>query len=152
MSCAFNRILGVNLRTCRRLWGGHESKESHERGRHSRKNTEVERHLKSCGRFQRNFPDFTEARAISNRVVFHFTRHELVRCNLKVDPAFRPVRDELRPALWWCGTLRLRIFAWFMARFGMKTDKHLGHYKARLFSELPGTVLVIGSGPGATPH
>src|SRR4051794_41952128 len=50
------------------------------------------------------------------------------------------------------GPLRLRIFAWFMARFGMKTDRYLGHYKARLFSELTGTVLEIGSGAGANLH
>lgn len=50
------------------------------------------------------------------------------------------------------GPLRLRIFAWFMARLGMKTDKYLGHYKARLFSELTGTVLEIGSGAGANLH
>ena len=104
MSCAFNRILGANLRACRRVWGGHESKEGHERGRDPRKNTEAERHTKSCGRFRRNSPDFTEARAIWHRVVFHFAGHELVRCNLKVDPAFRRVRHELRPTLWWCGT------------------------------------------------
>jgi hypothetical protein len=42
------------------------------------------------------------------------------------------------------GPLRLRIFAWFMARFGVKTDKYLGHYKANLFSNLSGTVLEIG--------
>ena len=34
----------------------------------------------------------------------------------------------------------------------MKTDKYLGHYKARLFSELSGTVLEIGSGAGANLH
>ena len=39
-----------------------------------------------------------------------------------------------------------------MARFGMKTDRYLGHYKARLFSELTGTVLEIGSGAGANLH
>jgi len=50
------------------------------------------------------------------------------------------------------GPLRLRIFAWFMARFGMKTDKYLGHYKANLFSNLSGTVLEIGSGAGANLH
>src|SRR5437763_194135 len=50
------------------------------------------------------------------------------------------------------GPLRLRIFAWFMARFVVITDKYLGHYKADLFSNLSGTVLEIGSGAGANLH
>src|SRR4051794_24907199 len=53
---------------------------------------------------RRNSLDFTEARAIWHRVVFHFAGHELIRCNLKIDPALRPVRHDLRPTLWWCGT------------------------------------------------
>jgi len=39
-----------------------------------------------------------------------------------------------------------------MARFGVKTDKYLGHYKANLFFNLSGTVLEIGSGAGANLH
>lgn len=50
------------------------------------------------------------------------------------------------------GPLRLKIFAWFMSRYGMKTDRYLGQYKERLFAELFGVVLEIGSGAGANLH
>jgi ubiquinone/menaquinone biosynthesis C-methylase UbiE len=46
----------------------------------------------------------------------------------------------------------MRAFAWFMARCGMKTDQYLRRYKVKLFSELSGTVLEIGSGAGANLH
>jgi ubiquinone/menaquinone biosynthesis C-methylase UbiE len=39
-----------------------------------------------------------------------------------------------------------------MARCGMKTDQYLRRYKVKLFSELSGTVLEIGSGAGANLH
>lgn len=39
-----------------------------------------------------------------------------------------------------------------MSRYGMKTDKYLGQYKERLFAELSGSVLEIGSGAGANLH
>jgi SAM-dependent methyltransferase len=41
------------------------------------------------------------------------------------------------------------MFAWFMARYGHKTDEYLAPYKAKLFSGLSGTVLEIGPGAGA---
>lgn len=47
------------------------------------------------------------------------------------------------------GPVRLRLFAWFMARFGKSTDRYLGNYKRRLFSPVTGTVLEIGAGAGA---
>ena len=47
------------------------------------------------------------------------------------------------------GPLRLRMFAWFMARCGHKTDRYLAEYKSKLFSNLSGTVLEIGPGAGA---
>ncbi|HWB82671.1 MAG TPA: class I SAM-dependent methyltransferase [Bryobacteraceae bacterium] len=47
------------------------------------------------------------------------------------------------------GPVRLRGFAWVMARFGKKTEKYLAGYKTRLFSGLSGTVLEIGPGAGA---
>jgi ubiquinone/menaquinone biosynthesis C-methylase UbiE len=47
------------------------------------------------------------------------------------------------------GPVRLRLFAWFMARCGKSTDQYLGGYKRRLFSALSGTVLEIGAGAGA---
>jgi ubiquinone/menaquinone biosynthesis C-methylase UbiE len=39
-----------------------------------------------------------------------------------------------------------------MARCGVKADKYLGLYKSKLFSQLSGTVLEIGSGAGANLH
>lgn len=36
-----------------------------------------------------------------------------------------------------------------MARYGAKTDRYLGAYKARLFADVCGTVLEIGSGAGS---
>src|ERR1700748_1291646 len=50
------------------------------------------------------------------------------------------------------GLMHLRIFAWFMARCGTKTDTYLAAYKSRLFSDISGTVLEIGSGAGANLH
>src|SRR5215813_12032087 len=47
------------------------------------------------------------------------------------------------------GPMRLRIFAWFMARFGNKADRYLAPYKSELFAEVSGTVLEIGPGAGA---
>ena len=47
------------------------------------------------------------------------------------------------------GPLRLRIFAWFMARFGHKADRYLASYKSQLFAGASGTVLEIGPGAGA---
>jgi len=47
------------------------------------------------------------------------------------------------------GALRLRLFAWFMARFGHNADHYLAPHKARLFAGLSGTVLEIGPGAGA---
>jgi ubiquinone/menaquinone biosynthesis C-methylase UbiE len=44
------------------------------------------------------------------------------------------------------------LFAWFLARCGKKTDKYLAGYKSRLFADLAGTVLEIGSGAGANLH
>src|SRR5689334_17459825 len=37
-------------------------------------------------------------------------------------------------------------------RYGRKADKYLGQYKERLFAELSGVVLEIGSGAGANLH
>lgn len=45
--------------------------------------------------------------------------------------------------------MRLRIFAWFMARFGHKADRYLASYKSELFADVSGTVLEIGPGVGA---
>ena len=45
--------------------------------------------------------------------------------------------------------MRLRIFAWFMARFGHKADRYLAPYKSQLFADISGTVLEIGPGAGA---
>ena len=45
--------------------------------------------------------------------------------------------------------MRLRIFAWFMARYGHKADRYLALYKTQLFAEVSGTVLEIGPGAGA---
>lgn len=45
--------------------------------------------------------------------------------------------------------MRLRLFAWFMARCGPKADRYLGVHKDRLFHSLTGTVLEIGAGAGA---
>jgi len=47
------------------------------------------------------------------------------------------------------GPVRLRLFAWFMARFGHKADHYLAPHKERLFADLTGTVLEIGPGAGA---
>jgi ubiquinone/menaquinone biosynthesis C-methylase UbiE len=47
------------------------------------------------------------------------------------------------------GPVRLRIFAWFMARYGHKADRYLALYKTQLFAEVSGTVLEIGPGTGA---
>jgi SAM-dependent methyltransferase len=47
------------------------------------------------------------------------------------------------------GPVRLRIFAWFMARFGPKADRYLAPYKSRLFADVSGRVLEIGPGAGA---
>jgi ubiquinone/menaquinone biosynthesis C-methylase UbiE len=41
------------------------------------------------------------------------------------------------------------MFAWFMARFGHRTDHYLAGRKSSLFSDLSGTVLEIGPGAGA---
>ena len=45
--------------------------------------------------------------------------------------------------------MRLRIFAWFMARFGHKADRYLASYKSKLFADVSGTVLEVGPGAGA---
>ena len=50
------------------------------------------------------------------------------------------------------GPFRLRIFAWFLARCGKKTDSYLAGHKSRLFSDLSGTVLEIGPGAGSNLH
>ena len=47
------------------------------------------------------------------------------------------------------GPMRLRIFAWFMARFGHKADRYLASYKSKLFADVSGTVLEVGPGAGA---
>ena len=47
------------------------------------------------------------------------------------------------------GPIRLRIFAWFMARLGHKTDRYLATHKSKLFADLSGTVVEIGPGAGA---
>jgi ubiquinone/menaquinone biosynthesis C-methylase UbiE len=70
-----------------------------------------------------------------------------VRCN-------ETVHDAERESIWGplcggAGPVRLRLFAWFMARCGAKADAYLGPYKIRLFSGLSGTVLEIGAGVGA---
>jgi len=98
-----------------------------------------------------NFHNFTGAEAIWHRIAFHFAMAGRVRCNLSIDPAF-PSDMNSAQLCGGAGPLRLRIFAWFMARCGMKTDQYLGHYKSRLFSKLSGIVLEIGSGAGANLH
>lgn len=47
------------------------------------------------------------------------------------------------------GPISLRLFAWFMARFGHNADHYLAPHKARLFAGVSGTVLEIGPGAGA---
>jgi SAM-dependent methyltransferase len=46
------------------------------------------------------------------------------------------------------GPMRLRIFAWFIARFGNKADRYLA-YKSELFAEVSRAVLEVGPGAGA---
>jgi len=47
------------------------------------------------------------------------------------------------------GPLRLRLFAWLMARCGPHAEQYLGQYKSKLFRDLSGVVLEIGPGAGA---
>jgi SAM-dependent methyltransferase len=56
---------------------------------------------------------------------------------------------KIEPVCGGAGPLRLRGFAWFMARFGHKSDQYLARYKANLFSTIAGTVVEIGPGAGA---
>lgn len=47
------------------------------------------------------------------------------------------------------GGLRRRVFAWGLARYGKKLERHLESRKSRLFAGISGTVLEIGAGTGA---
>ncbi len=83
----------------------------------------------------------------------------MLRCGFSRRPAFGRVviyalsrETTQRDSACICGgagPMRLRIFAWFMARFGYKADRYLAPYKSQLFADVSGTVLEIGPGAGA---